>query len=140
VLGLPRLVKDQRNDLEPIAAGWGSEIAVANLNLEPNVTVFRLDFFDQNGLLYSLCQTINEKQVDYVKLANIGIIPPGWSGSAVLSVQCGPGSLGAVVVERASGYVSGDLTAGYEALPLPAALLRAYRDPGRFSHCPACPE
>jgi hypothetical protein len=139
VLGLPRLVKDQREALEPISAGWSSEIAVANLNLEPNVTVFRLDFFDQNGLLYSLCQTINEKQVDYVKLANIGIIPAGWSGSAVLSVQCGPGVLGAVAVERVSGYVSGDLTAGYEALPLPAALLRAYRDPGRFSPCPACP-
>jgi len=79
--------------------------------------------------LYSICQTLNEKQVDYIKLANIGIIPPGWLGSAVISWQCSSqspnspywaniGSLGVVVVEKASGYPSGDLTKAYEGFPL----------------------
>jgi len=137
VLALPKLMKNY-----PVpglaAVAWDSEIAVTNLNLQPNVTVFRLDFFDQNGLLYSLCRTINEKQVEHVNLDPIGIIPTGWLGSAVISVQCGPGSLGAVVVERGSSSVSGDLAAGYEALPLPAELLELYRDYRLFSRCTAC--
>jgi hypothetical protein len=103
---------------------------MTNLDMIPGVSVYRLDFFDQNGLLYSICQTLNEKQVDYIKLANIGIIPPGWLGSAVISWQCSSGSpgdieaanrgaLGVVVVEKASGYASGDLTKAYEGFPLP---------------------
>jgi hypothetical protein len=138
VLGLPKLVK--KHPVPGLTSVVGdSEIAVTNLNPKPNVTVFRLDFFDQNGLLYSLCRTINEKQVEHVNLGPVGIIPPGWLGSAVISVQCGPGGLGAVVVEQGSGQASGDLAAGYEALPLPSELLELYRDRRLFISCPSCP-
>jgi hypothetical protein len=136
VLALPKLMKDYGYAFQPALINWNTEIAVTNLNLQPNGTTFRIDFFDQNGLMYSLCQTVNEKQVDYIDLKHIGIIPSGWFGSAVISVQCGPGGLGAVVVERGSGSISGDLTAGYESLPLPSDLLGYYRDPSR---CPSCP-
>jgi hypothetical protein len=121
-VALPMLVKDKHDPYEPSGTKWTSEIAMTNLDMTPGVSVYRLDFFDQNGLLYSLCQTLNEKQVDYIKLANIGIIPPGWLGSAVISWQCSTpydvGALGVVVVEKASGYASGDLTKAYEGFPI----------------------
>jgi len=125
---LPFLAKDKRDPYEPTGTKWTSEIAMTNLDMIPGVSVWRIDFFDQNGLLYSLCQTLNEKQVDYIKLGNIGIIPPGWLGSALISWQCSTvdpnvphgrvGHLGVVVVEKASGYPSGDLTKVYEGFPL----------------------
>jgi hypothetical protein len=124
-VGLPMLVKDKHDPYEPTGSHWSSEIAMTNLDMEPGISVYRLDFFDQNGLLYSLCQTLNEKQVDYIKLKNIGIIPDGWLGSGIISWMCSSpldvGALGVVVVERASDYASGDLTKAYEGFPLAAA-------------------
>jgi len=121
-VALPFLAKDKRDPYEPSGTKWTSEIAMTNLDMNPGISVWRIDFFDQNGLLYSLCQTLNEKQVDYIKLANIGIIPPGWLGSALISWQCAApwtvGRIGVVVVEKASGYPSGDLTKAYEGFPL----------------------
>jgi len=135
-VGLPFLAKDKRDPYEPTGTKWTSEIAMTNLDMIPGVSTWRIDFFDQNGLLYSLCQTLNEKQVDYIKLANIGIIPPGWLGSAVISWQCSApdnvGALGVVVVEKASGYPSGDLTKAYEGFPL-------FTAPG-IAAAVACPE
>jgi len=143
-VGLPFLAKDKRDPYEPSGTRWTSEIAMTNLDMLPGVSVWRIDFFDQNGLLYSLCQTLNEKQVDYIKLANIGIIPPGWLGSAIISWQCSTisaqppfandiGRIGVVVVEKASGYPSGDLTKAYEGFPIPAAPAI----PGAVN-CPEC--
>jgi hypothetical protein len=124
-VALPFLVKDKHDPYEPGLTKWTSEIAMTNLDMLPGISVWRIDFFDQNGLLYSICQTLNEKQVDYIKLANIGIIPPGWLGSAVISKQCSTpydvGALGVVVVEKATGYASGDLTKAYEGFPINAA-------------------
>jgi hypothetical protein len=128
-VALPMLSKDKHDPYEPSGTKWTSEIAMTNLDLIPGVSVYRIDFFDQNGLLYSLCQTLNEKQVDYIKLANIGILPSGWLGSAIISWQCSNGApgdldvanlghLGVVVVEKASGYASGDMTKAYEGFPL----------------------
>jgi len=135
-VALPFLAKDKHDPYEPSGTKWTSEIAMTNLDMIPGVSVYRLDFFDQNGLLYSICQTLNEKQVDYIKLANIGIIPPGWLGSAVISWQCSApdnvGALGVVVVEKASGYASGDLTKAYEGFPL-------FTAPG-IAAAVACPE
>jgi len=96
---------------------------MTNLDMTTGVvSVYRLDFFDQNGLLYSLCQTLNEKQVDYIKLSNNGTIPAGWLGSVIISWQCSyptnVGALGVVVVEKASGYTSGDMTKAYEGFPI----------------------
>jgi hypothetical protein len=126
-VALPFLAKDKHDPYEPSGTTWTSDIAMTNLDMIPGVSVWRIDFFDQNGLLYSLCQTLNEKQVDYIRLANIGIIPHGWLGSAIISWQCSNGNdqlgipfgaLGVVVVERATGYPSGDLTKAYEGFPL----------------------
>ena len=118
-VALPFLVKDKHDPYEPTGTKWTSEIALTDLDMNPHVATWRIDFFDQNGLLYSLCQTMNEKQVDYVKLDNIGILPPGWLGSAIISWQCGDGgAMGVVVMEKASGYASGDLTKSYEGFPL----------------------
>ncbi|MBM4431514.1 MAG: carboxypeptidase regulatory-like domain-containing protein, partial [Chloroflexi bacterium] len=135
-VALPFLAKDKRDPYEPSGTKWTSEIAMTNLDMFPGTSVWRIDFFDQNGLLYSLCQTLNEKQVDYIKLGNIGIIPPGWLGSAVISWQCSApwdvGALGVVVVEKASGYPSGDLTKAYEGFPL--------FDPITLPDAVSCPE
>jgi hypothetical protein len=137
-VALPMLAKDKHDPYEPSGTKWTSEIALTNLDMTPGVSTYRIDFFDQNGLLYSLCQTLNEKQVDYIKLANIGILPPGWLGSAIISWQCSSppyvGALGVVVVEKASGYPSGDLTKAYEGFPLryPPGIPDAVT-------CPACP-
>jgi len=141
-VSLPFLVKDKRDPYEPSGTRWTSEIAMTNLDMTPGISVWRMDFFDQNGLLYSICQTLNEKQVDYVKLGNIGIIPPGWLGSAIISRQCaspaGAGALGVVVVEKASGYASGDLTKAYEGFPiwLPPDLPWAVTCPECANLCP----
>jgi hypothetical protein len=109
-VALPFLTKDN------------SEIVLTNLDSRPGVSTYRIDFFDQNGLQYSLCRTLNEKQVDYIKLADIGVLPPGWVGSALISWQCSSpanvGALGAVVLERPSGYTTSDVTKSYEGIPL----------------------
>jgi hypothetical protein len=121
-VALPFLAKDKHDPYEPSGTKWSSEIAMTNLDMTPGVSVYRIDFFDQNGLLYSECQTLNEKQVDYIKLSNNGTIPAGWLGSAIISWQCSyptnVGALGVVVVEKASGYTSGDLTKAYEGFPI----------------------
>jgi hypothetical protein len=138
-VGLPFLAKDKHDQYEPTGTHWTSEIAMTNLDMLPGVSVYRIDFFDQNGLLYSLCQTLNEKQVDYIKLGNIGIIPTGWLGSAIISWQCSStspadvGALGVVVVELAHGYPSGDLTKVYEGFPLSTRPLIA-----TAVDCPEC--
>ncbi|NTV93390.1 MAG: hypothetical protein HGA72_09070, partial [Chlorobiaceae bacterium] len=77
-VALPFLAKDKHDPYEPSGTKWTSEIAMTNVDMRPGISVWRIDFFDQNGLLYSLCQTVNEKQVDYVKLTNISILPSGW--------------------------------------------------------------
>jgi len=142
-VGLPFLAKDKYDPYEPSGTKWTSEIAMTNVDMRPGISVWRIDFFDQNGLLYSLCQTLNEKQVDYIKLGNIGIIPPGWLGSAVISKMCAYpdpdiGSLAVVVVEKASGYPSGDLTKAYEGFPLfnPPNIPKAVDCPECVQLCP----
>jgi hypothetical protein len=144
-VALPFLAKDKHDPYEPSGTKWTSEIAMTNLDMIPGISVWRIDFFDQNGLLYSICQTLNEKQVDYIKLGNIGIIPPGWLGSAIISKMCSApedvGALGVVVVEKASGYASGDLTKAYEGFPLflPPGIPRAVDCPECVQLCPPGP-
>jgi len=136
-VGLPLLAKKYHDLYEPAGTTWTTDIAIQNLNRTPGSTVVRIDFFDQNGYLYSICQTLNEKQVDYVKMANMGIFPDGWHGSGVVSAQCntqGGASLGVVVIEKATGYSSGDVTKGYEGVPMNLACYRAQDAPP----CPDC--
>jgi len=120
-VGLPLLAKKYHDLYEPAGTSWTTDISVQNLNRTPGSTVIRIDFFDQNGLLFSECQTLNEKQVDYIKMSNLGFLPDGWHGSAVVTAQCntqGGASLGVVVIEKATGYSGGDVTKGYEGVPM----------------------
>jgi subtilisin family serine protease len=137
-VGLPLLAKKYHDVYEPAGTTWTTDIAIQNLNRTPGWTVVRIDFFDPNGYQFSICQTLNEKQVDYVKLANMGNIPDGWHGSAVVVAQCntqGGASLGVVVIEKATGYSGGDVTKGYEGVPID---LTYYRLPSA-PLCPDCP-
>jgi subtilisin family serine protease len=131
-VGLPLLAKKYHDLYEPAGTTWTTDISVQNLNRTPGSTVIRIDFFDRNGLLFSECQTLNEKQVDYIKMANMGFLPDGWHGSAVVSAQCntqGGASLGVVVIEKAAGYSGGDVTKGYEGVPIDPDCYRAQNAP-----------
>jgi len=117
LIGLPSLMKNYR--------GVSSEIAIHNVNPNPGFTDFAIFFFDQNGLLNYVCQKLNEKQVEYIDLNTWGYIPPGFMGSAVISAtyttQPGGFGLAAVIVERTSpmlvGDVPGDESNGHPAIP-----------------------
>lgn len=132
-LAIPLLAKNRNIS----GVQWTSEIAVQNLNPNPGTTTFRIDVYDQNGLLSSYCQTVQEKQVDYVRMSDLGLVPPGFSGSAVIDVQCtdqaGDPQLAAVVIERGIG-AAGDQTKAYEAFAIDPALYNPVPSVG----CPAC--
>jgi hypothetical protein len=137
-VALPSLRKGRVDPFGPTGATWTSEIAVTDLDPTPSVVTFRIGFYDQNGLLYSICQTFSENQVDYLDLRQMGIIQVGWQGSALIDLVCSQpanaGSLGVIAVERATGYPSGDLTSGYDAFPLATEPIHAGEAP-----CTACP-
>ena len=137
-VALPFLAKEKRDPFGPPGSTWTSEIAIHNLNPNPGQTGLRLDFYDPNGLLYSVCQTLGDNQVDYINLADWHQIPPGFLGSGVITATCstqdGGPSIAVVVVERAQGYPGGDLTKGYAGFPVPG---EAYNPQG-VPPCPPC--
>ncbi len=110
-IALPRLVKGDQ--------GWSSEISIRN-NSTQNTLQLTLDIYDGAGLLTTMPLTIEPGHVSYVRLDDLGSVPDAFIGSGVVWVAGveGEGELmpAAVVVERASG--SGDLTKGYEGIPL----------------------
>ncbi|MFQ6059447.1 MAG: S8 family serine peptidase, partial [Anaerolineae bacterium] len=136
-VAIPVLAKEKREFAGSSVTTWTSEIAIQNINPNPGMTTFRVDLYDQNGMIESFCETVNEKQVDYIRGDNLGILVTGFSGSAVVEVtdstQPGGGSIAAVVVERAEG--DGDLTKGFEAFPINAQI---YEPPG-VPPCPGLP-
>jgi hypothetical protein len=80
VIGIPSLLKDQRN------TGLTTELAIANLVPKPGFTDFVIYIYDQNGLVDSLCQKLDAKQVEYIDLASsMAFLPEGFKGSAVIS-------------------------------------------------------
>lgn len=134
-VALPTLVKE----VSPFVNGitWSSEILIQNLNPSylGDVTV-RIDFFDANGLVESVCQTIGPNSVDLVDMERVGILPPAWSGSGVVTWQCGGlWGIDVLVVERASGNPFSDLSKGYQGVPLLAGFT-----PPVDLQCPGCPE
>lgn len=135
-MALPLLLKDN-GSFGPLGVRWNTEIAVQNINLNPGTTNFRIDIYDQNGLVESFCQFVNERQVDYIDLAKIGTLPIGFSGSAVIettcSTQAGGPSIVAVAVEHATG--DGDFTKGFEGFRLDGA----HYSPPIVPACPGCP-
>jgi hypothetical protein len=110
-ISLPRLAKNDQ--------GWSSEIAIRN-NSDQNRLHVALDIYDGDGLLTTVPLTIEPGGVSYVRLDDLGSVPDAFIGSGVMWVTDvegdGPLMPAAVVVERASG--SGDLTRGYEGIPL----------------------
>jgi len=130
LIGIPSFLKDRAH------TGVTTELAIQNVVPKPGFTDFALYIFDQNGLLDFMCEKLNEKQVEYINLANWGYINPGFKGSAVISavfwehdVFSGAGGfvnnvvgLAALTIER-SGTVQGedipgDEAAGSEGFPI----------------------
>ncbi|MFN8483278.1 MAG: hypothetical protein U0768_09585 [Anaerolineae bacterium] len=79
VIGIPSLM--QRGN----AYNMVTDISVQNLVPKPGFTDFVMYVYDQNGLLDYVCEKLNEKQVEYINLANWNWIQPGFVGSAVIS-------------------------------------------------------
>ncbi|MSP11331.1 MAG: DUF11 domain-containing protein [Chloroflexi bacterium] len=120
LLGVPLVSKGALNQIY-------SELAIQNLNPNPGFTDFAIFFYDQNGLLDTVCEKLNEKQVEYIDLASWGFVPNGFNGSVVISAtrttQPGGFGLAGVVVERigrslTQPQLQGDETKAYEMFPM----------------------
>jgi len=72
-------------DKGTMGALGGSELAIANLATAPGFTDLSLYVFDANGLVDTICQKLNEQQVEYIDLATWGAIGDGFRGSALIS-------------------------------------------------------
>ena len=142
-LAIPLALKSKTITTGNQTLAWNTEISLKNLNINPGTTNVRLDFYDQNGYVTSVCQALNEKFVDYIRLQDMGILPPGWSGSVIIVATCsdqeGGPNIAAVVVERAvptTGLpVPQDLLKAFEAFPIHAGW---YRPPVDVGACPGC--
>jgi len=110
-IALPFLAKDD--------GGWSSEVAIRN-NSTQNTLHIALDIYDKDGLVTTVPLVIEPKHVSYLKLDELEGVPGAFIGSGVMRVTDvegdGPAMPAAVVVESASG--GGDLTKGYEGVPL----------------------
>jgi hypothetical protein len=151
VIGIPSFLKDRQ------ATGVTTELAIQNVVPKPGFTDFALFIFDQHGLLDFLCEKLNEKQVEYINLANWGYINPGFKGSAVISavfwehdVFSGHGQfvnnilgLAAVSIERSGALqgedIPGDEAAGSEGFPILETEF-AFGGPAMGPHCAGVPD
>ncbi|MFN8500233.1 MAG: hypothetical protein U0641_20455 [Anaerolineae bacterium] len=156
VIGIPSLM--QRGN----AYNMVTDISVQNLVPKPGFTDFVMYVYDQNGLLDYVCEKLNEKQVEYINLANWNWIQPGFVGSAVISavywehdVIVGVPVFGtqnpqipvllrnvvglaAVKVERVvpgGAPSAGDVTAASEGFPIPPG----FDFEGYIPQCPGVP-
>ncbi len=154
-IGVPSLLKDRAR------TGVTSELAVANVVPKPGFTNFALYIFDQNGLLDFLCESLSDRQVEYIDLARWGFINPGFHGSAVISATFWEHDvfdsrggflrnvvgLAAVKVDRVGTVlgdpIPGDESAGTECVPIPGPFLflgpEAARCPGEPGGLPPVP-
>jgi hypothetical protein len=154
-VGIPSLLKDRAR------SGVTTEIAIANVVPKPGFTNFAMYIYDQNGLIDFLCESLSDRQVEYVNLNTWGFINPGFRGSAVLSATFWEHDvfdsrggflrnvvgLAAVTVERVGTVlgdpIPGDESAGTEAIPIPGPFLflgpGAPRCPGEGGRLPPVP-
>jgi hypothetical protein len=80
LIAIPSLLKDLDG------TGVTTEVAIANVVPKPGFTDFVIYIYDQNGLVDSLCQKLDAKQVEYIDLASqMAFLPEGFKGSAVIS-------------------------------------------------------
>ncbi|MFN8473579.1 MAG: hypothetical protein U0822_15425 [Anaerolineae bacterium] len=156
VIGIPSLM--QRGN----AYNMVTDVAVQNLVPKPGFTDFVMYVYDQNGLLDYVCEKLNEKQVEYINLANWNWIQPGFVGSAVISAVYWEHDvitgipvfgaqnpqipillrnvvgLAAVKVERVvpgGAPAAGDVTAASEGFPIPPG----FDFEGYIPQCPGVP-
>ncbi len=129
VFALPMVAKRNR--------GVSTEIAIANLVPKPGFTNFAVFLYDQNGLIDYVCETLGEKQVEYINVDSWGWVRPSFLGSMVVSATFWEHDvfdaqgrfvrnlvgLGAVGVERIGAVlgepdVPGDESKAYGSFPL----------------------
>ncbi len=126
---LPWLVKGYSESYGPAASTQTSQIALQNLNPNPGVTRFRVDFYDEETVVGSLVDQLDEGEVRLVNLHEIGFLPDGFHGSALIhlkeTTQTGYAAIGAIVIETAEGAVRGDLARAYEGVPLASSMARS---------------
>lgn len=120
IIGIPSFNKDRYN------SGLTTELAIQNLVARPGFTDFALFVFDQNGLLDYECEKLSSQQVSYLNLDQLGTLPQGFKGSAVISAvywehesasglgQPNAVGLGVVGIER-SGSLLGEQLPGDES-------------------------
>ena len=145
-IGIPSLMKDRDR------SGLTTEIAINNVVPVPGFTDFIIYIYDQNGLVDSLCEKLNEKQVEYLDVeAGLAFLPRGFKGSAVISavywehIFHGDGfprnvlGLAAVKVERSGTTfgidVPGDESAGNIGFPI----IGRFAFAGPRIECPGVP-
>jgi hypothetical protein len=147
-IGIPSFMKDVGG------TGLTSELAIANIVPKPGFTDFIIYIFDQNGLVTSLCEKLNEKQVEYLDVASsMAFVPEGFKGSAVISAVFWEHDvfddggrftrnlvgLAAVKIERTGTLlgsdIPGDESAGSEGFPM----IGPFRFSGPPANCPGVP-
>ena len=62
-----------------------TELAIVNRIDRPGFTDFALLIYDANGLLDFSCHKLTADQVSYIDLTDWGSLPPGFTGSAIVS-------------------------------------------------------
>jgi hypothetical protein len=83
LIGIPSFMNNMSGGGE---TGLTTELAIANLVPKPGFTDFAIYIYDQNGLLDYVCEKLNEKQVEYINVADDwNYINDGFKGSAVIS-------------------------------------------------------
>jgi hypothetical protein len=122
-IGLPLVDRESQR-------GSTAEMAIQNVVPVPGFTDFAIYFYDQNGVIDTVCEKLNEKQVEYVDIAQWGFIASRFHGSAVISATGWTHQvdgrnvvgLAAVLVERSGTTLStdipGDESAGSQGFPV----------------------
>ena len=67
LIGIPSFMNNMSGGGE---TGLTTELAIANLVPKPGFTDFAIYIYDQNGLLDYVCEKLNEKQVEYINVAD----------------------------------------------------------------------
>jgi hypothetical protein len=147
-IGIPSFMKDVGG------SGLTTELAIANLVPKPGFTDFVIYIYDQNGLVSSVCEKLNERQVEYLDAGtNLAFLPDGFKGSAVISAVFWEHDvfdnlgyylrnlvgLAAVKIERSGttlgADVPGDESAASEGFPI----LGSFAFGGPPANCPGVP-
>jgi len=133
VIGVPFVAQGKQ--------GVTSEIAIQNVNPNPGWTDFEVQIYDQNGWIDTMCEKLNEKQVEYVDISQWRVINPGFLGSMKIvpvwwTHATGP-ALAAIGVERVGRVLTdpdipGDESKGFEGFPVAAGTLNALSSCGPF--------